>query len=93
MTRWLVTSTRPMTTVRSVNPSETINPVIPPVYDQIWTVWLIFGAAVWLVLVALYFLILYAVIVNAIRRGMRDHLLWAEDRDRRRASTAPHAVH
>jgi hypothetical protein len=61
------------------------------VYDQLWTTALFIGVAVWLLLVALFFLILYAVIVTAIRRGMRDHLLWAEARHTR-ATTGQHPV-
>ena len=69
--------------------SEIVNPVVPPAFDQVWITGLILGVAVWLLLVALFFLILYAVIVTAIRRGMRDHLLWAEGRERSRTATAP----
>lgn len=72
--------------------TEFVEPVIPPMYDQMWTTAIVIGIAVWLLLIALFFLILYAVIVTAIRRGMRDHLLWAEGRERSRTATAPQTL-
>jgi hypothetical protein len=78
-----------VTTVEIMNLTEVVEPVIPVGVEQAVTTWLVLGIAVWLLLIALFFLILYAVIVTAIRRGMRDHLLWAESRDRSRTATAP----
>ena len=69
--------------------SEFAEPIVPPVYDQLWITAISIGIAVWLLVIALFFLILYAVIVTAIRRGMRDHLIWAEARERSRTATGP----
>ncbi len=69
--------------------SEIVNPIIPPAIDQALIIAMLIGIAAWLIGIALFFLLLYAVIVTAIKRGMRDHQLWLEGRDRVRTVTAP----
>ncbi len=72
-----------------MTPSEIVNPIIPPTIDQALITAMLIGIAAWLIGIALFFLLLYAVIVTAIKRGMRDHQLWLEGRDRVRTVTAP----
>jgi predicted lysophospholipase L1 biosynthesis ABC-type transport system permease subunit len=57
-----------------------VNPVIPPAYDLFWTSAWVLTLAVALVLIAGFFLLLYGVVKNAVRNGMREHQVWLDSR-------------
>jgi 5-bromo-4-chloroindolyl phosphate hydrolysis protein len=73
-------------------PTEMANTPLSLTLDQVAVTWLILGIASWVLGIVLFFLILYAVILTAIRRGMRDHQLWLEGRQRVKTTTAPQRV-
>src|SRR4051812_13572136 len=84
-----ITASLSVTTVRDMTLSEITDSPLSLTLDQAAATGLIIGIAIWVLSIVLFFLILYAVIVTAIRRGMRDHQLWVEGRQRAKTTTAP----